>query len=162
MSVKSFNWPLIWISIQSCQKLKFVSRRSSQLVKIFWYFCQMHTFKNPKTWELFSQMEKLELSETQKTPENTNSKPFGSCSSVGIQRELWYDLDRVNIVFLRWEWYEASNALFLTFWSLIIRVLSIRIMAHSKECVIQAFERLQTNIRGDSLQMWFYLTFDPL
>ena len=34
---------------------------------------------------------------------------------------------------------------------------SIRVMAHSKECVIQAFEKLQSNIRGETCNnQWIY------
>ena len=59
--------------------------------------------------------EKLELTETQKTSENTNSKstrpgrPDRPWNFDGIER-VDTILDRLNIVFSRWEWYEALNA----------------------------------------------------
>ena len=54
--------------------------------------------------------EKLELTETQKTPENTNSKSIGPGSFDGIERVEIRRFVRMNIVFARWEWYEALNA----------------------------------------------------
>ena len=45
--------------------------------------------------------EKLELTETQKTPENTNSKSIGPGSFDGIERVEIRRFVRMNIVFAR-------------------------------------------------------------
>ena len=45
--------------------------------------------------------EKLELTETQKTSENTNSKSIGPGSFDGIERIVIRSFDRMTIVFSR-------------------------------------------------------------